>query len=211
MSDSGLVRGFVRHLFPRFVLRANLQLTYTFCLGGLAFTAFLLLLASGLLLLFHYRPSPEGAYASILYLETEVPGGEYVRRLHRLASHAMLVAIFLHSLRVVLTGAYRPPRQLNWIVGVGLLLLALLSAYTGYLLPMDQLAHWATQTGMELVATAVGGGALRSFLVPDEVGGPLSLQRFYVLHIAVLPLSVLGLSMLHFFRIRREKGTLPYL
>lgn len=211
MNDSSMVRGFVTHLFPRVVLARNLRLTYTFCLGGLAFSAFLLLLASGMLLLFDYRPSPDGAFASILYLESSVAGGEYLRRLHRLSSHALLAFIFLHTLRVVFTGAFRPPRELNWVIGVGLLCLAVLEAYTGYLLPMDQLAFWATRTGMELLATIPGGDLLRGLLVPDEVGGPRSLQRFYALHIAVVPLSILVLSMLHFFRIRRDKGALPYL
>lgn len=211
MSDGGMVRGFVSHLFPRVVLARNLRFTYTFCLGGLAFTAFALLVASGMLLLFDYRPSPEGAYASILFLESSVPGGEYLRRLHRLSSHALLVLVFLHTLRVIFTGAFRPPRELNWVIGVGLLCLAVFGAYTGYLLPMDQLALWATRTGMELLATIPGGDLLRRILVPDDVGGPRSLQRFYALHIALVPLSILVLSMLHFFRIRRDKGVLPYL
>jgi menaquinol-cytochrome c reductase cytochrome b subunit len=211
VSDGGMVRGFVSHLFPRVILARNLRFTYTFCLGGLAFTAFALLLASGMLLLFDYRPSPEGAYASILFLESSVPGGEYLRRLHRLSSHALLVFIFLHTLRVIFTGAFRPPRELNWVIGVGLLCLAVFGAYTGYLLPMDQLALWATRTGMELLATIPGGDLLRRVLVPDDVGGPRSLQRFYALHIALVPLSMLVLSMLHFFRIRRDKGALPYL
>lgn len=211
MSDERVVRGFLRHLFPRVVLERNLRLTYTLCLGGLAFTAFLVLLVSGFLLLFTYRPSPEGAFASILYLESSVPGGEYLRRLHRLSSHALLVLVFLHTLRVVFTGAFRPPREMNWVIGFGLLCLAVFGAYTGYLLPMDQLSLWATRTGMELLATAAGGGAVRRILVPDEVGGALSLQRFYALHVAAVPLGLLTLSMLHFFRIRRDKGALPYL
>ncbi len=210
-NDSGMVRGFLGHLFPRVVLASNLRLTYTFCLGGLAFTAFVLLLGSGMLLLFDYRPSPEGAYASILFLEGSVPGGAYLRRLHRLSSHALLAFTFLHTLRVVFTGAFRPPRELNWVIGFGLLCMGVFGAYTGYLLPMDQLALWATRTGTELLATVPGGDLLRQVLVPDEVGGPRSLQRFYALHIAVAPLSILVLSMLHFFRIRRDKGALPYL
>ncbi len=202
---------FLRHLFPRVVLQRNLRLSYTFCLGGLAFTALILLALSGVLLLFYYQPTSERAFASILYLESSVPGGRYLRSLHRVASHVLLILIFLHTLRVVLTGAYRRPRELNWVIGFLILCLSVFTAYTGYLLPMDQLAYWATQTGMELLAALPLGEALRAFLVPDGVGEPLSLLRFYALHIAWLPLAIFGLCLLHFYRIRKEKGVLPYL
>ena len=124
-AKNGLFNEFIRHLFPRMVRRQNLKITYTFCLGGLAFTAFIVLIATGLLLLFYYQPSSGGAFGSILFLESSVPSGLYVRSLHRLASHAFLVLIFLHTLRVILTGAYRKPRELNWIIGFFLLCLAL--------------------------------------------------------------------------------------
>ncbi|CAH2030985.1 cytochrome b N-terminal domain-containing protein [Trichlorobacter ammonificans] len=206
-----MMTDFLKHLFPRVVLEKNLRLSYTFCLGGLAFTAFLLLLLSGLLLVVYYQPTPERAFASILFLEASVPGGAYLRSLHRMASHALLVLVFLHTLRVILTGAYQRPRQLNWVIGFALLCLSLFEAYTGYLLPMDQLAYWATQTGMELLATLPLGESLRRLLVPDGVGQNLSLLRFYALHIVILPLAVLLLCMLHFYRIRKQKGLLPYL
>jgi quinol-cytochrome oxidoreductase complex cytochrome b subunit len=202
---------FLKHLFPRVVLKDNLRLTYTFCLGGMAFTAFSLLIASGMLLLFYYQPSPDKAFDSILLLESSVYGGRYLRSLHRLASHFLLVLVFLHALRVILTGAYQKPRHLNWVVGFSLLCLSVFAAYTGYLLPLDQLALWATQTGMELLNTAIFGSYIREILVPDGVGQPLSLLRFYVLHIVLVPLAVLLLSFLHFYRIRKNKGILPYL
>lgn len=211
MKNDGVIKEFVMHLFPRMVLRRNLKITYTFCLGGLAFTAFLTLLLTGFLLLFHYQPSTEGAFQSILYLESSVPGGWYLRNLHRLASNAFLILLFLHTLRVILTGAYRKPRELNWVIGFAILCLALFEGYTGYLLPMDQLALWATQTGMKLLSSVPFGGLLQSFLVPDDVGQPMSLVRFYVLHISLIPMTILGLSFLHFYRIRKDKGALPYL
>lgn len=206
-----MVTDFLRHLFPRVVLERNLRLSYTFCLGGLAFTAFLVMLASGMLLLAYYQPTPERAFNSVLYLETAVWGGRYLRSLHRLTSHVLLVLLVLHTLRVILTGAYQRPRQLNWVIGMLLLLLCVFEAYTGYLLPMDQLAYWATQTGMELLLTAPFGGFIRALLVPDGVGQSLSLLRFYALHIVVVPLSVLMLCLLHFYRVRKNKGVLPYL
>jgi len=205
-----VVRPFLLHLFPRRALANNLAITYTFGLGFLALTTLVLLASSGMLLLFYYSPSPERAHASIQFLEIDVWGGGYVRSLHRLASHALLVFLALHAVRVILTGAFKRPLKLNWIVGCLLLSLAVFSAYTGYLLPADQLAYWATLTGMELLRTLPLGDAMRSLLVPDTVGGPLSLLRFYALHVVVLPGAMLALSMLHFFIIRRQRGLLPY-
>jgi len=206
-----MINDFLKHLFPRVVIERNLRIRYTFCLGGLAFSAFLLMLASGMLLLIYYQPTPERAFNSILFLESNVWGGKYLRSLHRLASHALLLLIFLHTLRVILTGAYRRPRQLNWVIGFLLLCLATFEGYTGYLLPFDQLAYWATQTGMELLTALPFGGLLQALLVPDGVGQPLSLLRFYALHIVMLPLAMLSLCLLHFYRVRKNKGVLPYL
>src|SRR5512133_423953 len=206
-----MIADFLKHLFPRVVLEKNLRLSYTFCLGGVAFSAFLIMLASGMLLLVYYQPTPERAFNSILFLESTVWGGTYLRSLHRLTSHALLILLFLHTLRVILTGAYHRPRQLNWVIGMLLLLLCVFEAYTGYLLPMDQLAYWATQTGMELLRSLPFGDAARAVLVPDGVGGPLSLLRFFALHVAIIPIALLSMSMLHFFVIRRQKGILPYL
>lgn len=206
-----MLRELLKHLFPRFVRGDDLRIRYTLCLGGLAFTAFLVLFASGLLLLVYYVPSPERAYRSIQFLESSVWGGAYLRSLHRLSSHALLVLVALHMLRVVLTGAFLRPRRTNWLVGCALLFLAVFAAYTGYLLPMDQLAYWATQTGMELARALPFGDSIRALLVPDEVGGALSLLRFYALHVVLVPFAILGFSMLHFFVIRRQKGLLPYL
>ena len=206
-----MINDFLKHLFPRVVLERNLRFSYTFCLGGLAFTAFLIMLVTGMLLLVYYQPTPERAFNSVLFLESSVWGGKYLRSLHRLTSHTLLVLIMLHTLRVLLTGAYQRPRQMNWVIGCMLLFLALFEAYTGYLLPFDQLAFWATQTGMELLTTLPFGTALRHLLVPDGVGQALSLLRFYALHITIIPLSLLALSSLHFYRIRKNKGVLPYL
>ncbi|WP_041971113.1 cytochrome b N-terminal domain-containing protein [Geobacter sp. OR-1] len=206
-----MFRDFVKHLFPRVVLKRNLRFTYTLCLGGLAFTVLLVLLVSGSLLLFHYEPAPDRAYASILVLERDVWGGIYIRNLHRLSSHLFFAFIFMHTVRVLLTGAYQRPRQLNWVIGCGLMALAIFAGYTGYLLPMDQLAFWATQTGTELLRTLPCGDSLYGILVPDQVGGHLSLLRFYILHITILPLAILGFSGLHFYRVRKNRGVLPYL
>ena len=206
-----MLKELTKHLFPRLILEGNLRIAYTFCLGGLAFTCLLVLAGTGLLLIFYYSPSPAEAHASIQFLERAVWGGRYLRSLHRLASHGLLILVAFHTVRVILTGAFQRPRRLNWVVGCLLLFLSVFEAYTGYLLPMDQLAYWATQTGMELLRALQLGGVVRAVLVPDSVAGPLSLLRFFALHVAVVPLGLFSLSMLHFFVIRRQKGLLPYL
>jgi quinol-cytochrome oxidoreductase complex cytochrome b subunit len=206
-----VLKELVKHLFPRLVREGDLRVTYTFCLGGLAFTSLLVLTVTGLLLLFYYSPAPQTAHASIQFLETAVWGGAFLRSLHRQSSHALLVLLALHTLRVVLTGAFLHPKKMNWLVGCALLFLSVFAAYTGYLLPMDQLAYWATQTGMELLRALPGGNAVRSLLVPDDVGGPLALLRFYALHVVIVPLALFVLASLHFFVVRRQKGLLPYL
>lgn len=206
-----MITELVKHLFPRMVRQRDMRISYTFCLGGMALTAFLVLLVTGLLQLFYYRPTPAAAYDSIRFIESAVWGGRYLRSLHRLASHALLILMVLHMLRVILTGAYRHPRHGTWVVGTVLMFLAVAAAYTGYLLPLDQLAYWAAQTGMELLRILPLGQFVRELLVPDRIGGELSLLRFYALHIAVIPATMLSLIAVHFFRIRRAKGLLPYL
>lgn len=206
-----MIEDFIKHLFPRVVIERNLRISYTFCLGGMAFTLFMLLMVSGFLLAMYYQPHTDHAYNSIIYIEEQVFAGHFLHSLHRTASNFYLILLFLHTLRVILTGAYRKPREMNWVIGFILLCLGLFSGYTGYLLPMDQLALWATQTGMELLRVVPFGEWLHGFLVPDAVGQPLSLLRFYVLHVVVLPGVTLMLCFLHFYKIRKQKGVLPYL
>lgn len=205
-----MIRDFLLHLFPRMTVTRNLRIRYTMCLGGLAFTMFLLLTVTGILLMLHYTPGVQDSYRSILFIEEQVTGGKFLRSLHRMSSHLMLILLFLHTLRVLLTGAYSA-RRYSWVVGVLLLLLTVSAAYTGYLLPMDQLAWWATVTGMELLRIMPGGGVIADILAPGGVGTPLSISRFYALHVVVLPLGIVTGCMLHFFRIRKDKGVLPYL
>ena len=206
-----MLRDFIIHLFPRTVRREDLRPSATFCLGGLAFTTFLALAISGLLLAFHYVPSPSGAYGSILSIETDVAGGRYIRGFHRISSHAFLVLMALHALRVAVRGAYRPPRELTWLLGCGLMGLGVFGAWSGTLLPMDQLALWATQTGTELVRSLPFSGWLVAFLAPDGVGQPRTLVRFYFLHTMLVPAAIVILSGLHFYRIRKCRGVLPWL
>lgn len=205
-----MFKEFIKHLFPRVTIKKNLKFTYTLCLGGLSFTAFLILIISGILLALYYTPEPNNAYNSIIFIEENVSGGKYIRNLHRFASNTFLILIFLHILRVIYTGAFLS-RKYNWVIGLFLLFFSIFTGYTGYLLPMDQLAFWATQTGAELIKILPFGDYIYNILIPDGVGGRLTLIRFYALHIIILPVSIIILSFIHFFRVRRDKGVLPYL
>ena len=205
-----MFKEFIKHLFPRVTLKKNLRFTYTLCLGGLSFTAFIMLVISGILLAIYYIPEPSQAYDSIIFIEENVTGGKYIRNLHRFSSNAFLILMFLHILRVILTGAF-VSRKYNWVIGLFLLFLSIFTGYTGYLLPMDQLSYWATQTGAELIKILPFGDYIYNIIIPDTIGGRLSLIRFYALHIIILPFLISTLSFVHFFRVRRDKGVLPYL
>ena len=205
-----MFKEFIKHLFPKVTIKKNLKISYTLCLGGLSFTAFLILIVSGILLALYYTPEPNNAYNSIIFIEENVSGGKYIRNLHRFASNTFLVLIFLHILRVIYTGAFLS-RKYNWVIGLFLLFFSIFTGYTGYLLPMDQLAFWATQTGAELIKILPFGDYIYNILIPDGVGGRLTLIRFYILHIIIMPISIIILSFIHFFRVRRDKGVLPYL
>ncbi len=205
-----MFKEFIKHLFPRITLKKNLHFTYTLCLGGLSFTAFIMLVISGVLLAIYYIPEPNQAYDSIIFIEENVTGGKYIRNLHRFSSNAFLILMFMHILRVILTGAFLS-RKYNWIIGLFLLFLSIFTGYTGYLLPMDQLSYWATQTGAELIKILPFGDYIYNIIIPDTIGGRLSLIRFYALHIIILPFLISTLSFIHFFRVRRDRGVLPYL
>ena len=206
------------HLHPARVSAASIRLRRTYCLGGLALLAFVILTVTGLLLMFYYRPTPEHAYGDIEDIVHVVPFGRFLRNLHRWAAHAMVLLVIAHMARVFHAGAYRPPREFNWIVGVFLLVLTLFLSFTGYLLPWDQLAYWAVTVGTNMAAaTPVLGhlgpfsivgpdGDVRAFLLGDRVVGAAALLRFYVLHCLVVPF-VMGLLMaVHFYRVRRNGG-----
>jgi quinol-cytochrome oxidoreductase complex cytochrome b subunit len=197
------------HLHPVKVKRHGIKLSYTLCLGGLSFFLFILLTITGIYLMFFYRPAigPGMAYDDMIRLHTDVSFGVLVRNLHRWGGHLMVITVFLHMARVFYTGSYKPPREFNWVVGIILLLTTLLLAFTGYLLPWDQLALWAVTVGTEM------GGAAP--LVGDEVtfvllGGPVigaeTLLRWYTLHVLFLPFLLVIFVSLHFWRVRKDGG-----
>jgi quinol-cytochrome oxidoreductase complex cytochrome b subunit len=206
------------HLHPPRVSMASIRLRRTYCLGGLTFLAFVILAVTGLLLMFWYRPTPQHAYGDIEDLMHVVPYGRLLRNLHRWSAHAMVLLVIGHMARVFHAGAYRPPREFNWVVGVLLLVLTLFMSFTGYLLPWDQLAFWAVTVGANMGAAApvighagpvalVGEDAdVRALLLGDRVVGPAALLRLYVLHCVVVPLAAAVFMAVHFYRVRRDGG-----
>jgi quinol-cytochrome oxidoreductase complex cytochrome b subunit len=195
------------HLHSTKVRRRNLEITSTYHLGGISLVLSVLLTLTGLCLMLYYHPSVPQAYDDMKELQFVVSNGVFLRNMHRWAAHAMVLVVFLHMLRVFYHKAFRPPRQFNWVVGVGLLLVTLLLSYTGYLLPWDQLAFWGVSVGTNMVqATPVLGPQVRFLLLGGNIVGENALLRFYVLHCVLLPLLLaLGVAV-HLWRVRKDGG-----
>ncbi|MCS6806646.1 MAG: cytochrome b N-terminal domain-containing protein [Acidobacteriota bacterium] len=198
---------FFLHIHPVKVHRHTLRPTYTFGLGLISFFLFLILTVTGILLMFYYVPSTTQAYDRMLDLRGSVAFGTFLRNMHRWSAHGMVAAVFLHMCRVFFTGSYQSPREFNWVIGVLLFLVTLFMSFTGYLLPWDQLAFWAITVGTSIAAYApVFGQEIRFLLLGDNTVGQEALLRFYVLHVAVLPLILSLLVAVHFWRIRKDGG-----
>ena len=131
------------HLHPVRVKKHAVRYTYTFCLGGISFFLFLALTVTGVYLMFFYVPSISRAYQDIQTIENSVAFGSLIRNMHRWAAHLMVLTVFLHMIRVFYHGAYKPPREFNWAIGVLLLFTTIWLSFTGYLLPWDQISFWA--------------------------------------------------------------------
>src|ERR1700694_1270488 len=195
------------HLHPTRLHKTHVKITHTYCLGGITFFFFLGLTVTGVMLMFYYVPSPDRAFTDINSLETSVRFGMLMRNMHRWMAHGMVIAVFLHMMRVFYTGAYKPPREFNWVVGVVLLILTLMLSYTGYLLPWDQLAIWAVTVGMNMVGSApLAGQTSRLVLLGGLEVSNSALLRFYTLHVIGLPLLAAIFMAVHFWRIRRDGG-----
>ena len=173
--------------------------------GGIAYLLFMVLVITGVLLSFYYRPSVDEAYASLQYISTEVPFGWLVRDVHVWSANLIVLAILAHMARVFFTGAYRPPRETSWLVGVLLLFVVLAFGGTGYLLPWDQWAYWTSTEVMDVVRRMpILGGAIASFLTGDQFVSGATLSRFFALHVIVLPWAAFGLLVLHFVVVRKH-------
>jgi len=197
---------FFLHLYPIRVRREELGFRYTWFLGAASLILFLLLVVSGIVLMFFYVPAPQTAYRDVTALGTDVAFGSFLRNVHRWSAHLMVLAVAAHLARMFYRGAYKPPREFNWVIGVVLLLLTLLMSFTGYLLPWDQLAYWAVTVGTSMVSyLPVAGDSLQRVLLGGSTVGSATLVRFYVLHVAVLPALMVLLIALHLWRWRKDR------
>ncbi len=195
------------HIHPAKVKKENLKLKHTWYLGFITFFLFIILVTTGVALMFYYRPHPPQAYQDMKDLQFVVYLGSFLRNMHRWSAHGMVICVFLHMCRVFYTGSYKPPRQFNWVIGVFLFLLTLGLSFTGYLLPWDQLAYWAITVGTNIGSYApIVGAKIRELLLGGHTVGEAALLRFYVLHVAVLPSLVALLTMAHFWRVRKDGG-----
>ena len=195
------------HIHPVRVRQHAVKFAYTFCLGGLSFFLFLVLTVTGVYLMFFYIPSTTQAYSNILDIQAHQPFGLLTRNVHRWAAHLMVFFVFLHMMRVFYHGAYKPPREFNWVVGIILLFTTILLSFTGYLLPWDQIAYWAITIGTNFATyVPVFNTPTQILLLGGLEVGQNTLLRFYVLHIMVLPLVAAIFLAVHFWRIRKDGG-----
>ncbi|MCL4558385.1 MAG: cytochrome b N-terminal domain-containing protein [Deltaproteobacteria bacterium] len=212
-SDS-TARNFLLHWFPAKVTAKSMSFSYSMLLGTIILTLFSILTVTGLILMFLYVPSVERAYWSIKDLEFAIPYGWFIRDLHRVAAQLMVAVVFIHLVRVFLTGAYKHSekivgsyRPLNWWIGLALLIVTMLLSYTGYLLPWDQLALWAITIGDHIALSApIVGAAISKVLIGGTIIDQNTLIRWYVAHVFFLPVIIFLLILWHMWRIRKDGG-----
>jgi quinol-cytochrome oxidoreductase complex cytochrome b subunit len=202
-----LFNSLLLHFRPKTVPRQTLKFTLTWGLGGMAVVLVGMLFITGLMLKFSYQPVPDQSYASIVDLQNTVLFGRLIRNIHHWSGNALLLIVFLHFLRVFFTGAFHPPRQFNWVLGLVMFLLVLGSNFTGYLLPWDQLAFWAITicTGMLEYIPGIGIGLQKMVRGSSEIGA-VTLSNFFAVHTAVIPACLVILMPFHFWRVRKSKG-----
>jgi quinol-cytochrome oxidoreductase complex cytochrome b subunit len=197
----------------------SLRFSTTMAMGIASLSLFLILAATGVMLMIYYKPSTELAYGSIKDIHFAVPSGRMVRNIHRWGAHLMVLTVLLHMTRVFYAACYKKTRQFNWVIGMILLVLTLALSFTGYLLPWDQLAYWAVTIGANIAGSpaeltdSLGitqyvdpGGFVQEILLGASGVGQEALLRFYVLHVIVLPLAMVVLLSLHFWRVRKDGG-----
>jgi quinol-cytochrome oxidoreductase complex cytochrome b subunit len=203
---SGLVGGIRYFLFRKVPAETN----WFHTLGSATLTAFIVQLVTGVILAMYYKPDPESAYESIQTITNDLTLGWLVRGMHRWGASVFIILLFLHMGRVFLFGAYKYPREINWLIGVSILLLAMLEGFTGYLLPWDQTSYWATVVGININATAPIAGPFIAYLLRGgaEIGTE-TLARFYSLHMLVIPGALIGLITLHLYLVIRLGVTPP--
>lgn len=193
-----VLREFADHNVPDHV-------NWLYCFGGVTFLCFMIQAFTGILLAFYYQPTQDAAYRSVLHIMDDVPFGAIVRGLHAWTANIMIIMVIFHMLRVFFHGAYRPPRELNWITGVLLFFMTVTFGFSRFLLPMNQLAYWATKVGTEIAgAVPFVGPYVQAFLLGGEKIGDATLTRFYTIHVIILPVTLSVLLGMHFLMVRKQ-------
>ena len=179
-----------------------------FALGGTPAYLFIVQIFTGILLAFYYEASPQTAYASVEYITNEASYGWFIRSLHKWAATLMIASVILHQMRVFFTGAYRKPREINWMIGMLLLICTLSAGFTGYSLVFEQLSFWGATVGANIAdATPVIGGFIKAMMLGGETYNQATLSRFFILHAAILPVTIILLLVVHITIIRLQGVT----
>ncbi|NCF67455.1 MAG: cytochrome bc complex cytochrome b subunit [Chloroflexi bacterium] len=210
-DDRGRMRAvtnnLILHFHPTKVAKPALRFSYTWGLGGISTLLAMILVITGVLLMFRYDASVDRAYTSIQTMETEVLFGSLIRATHHWSANLLIITAFLHMLRVFFSGGFKKGRATNWLVGLALLLLVIAFNFTGYLLPWDQLAYWAITVGTSLLDyVPLVGSAISGFLLAGPEVGQGALRNFYAIHVAVLPAILVVLMSYHFWKVRKDGG-----
>ncbi len=185
--------------------------SWIYVFGSATLFLFVVQAVTGMFLAVYYAPTPDHAYDSVQYIQSEVLFGSFIRGLHHWGASGMVVMIGLHMLQTFLYGAYKPPREVMWMIGVVLFLLVMAFAFTGYLLPWDQTAYWATHIGINMVGTVpLVGDFLMRVARGGATLGALTLSRFFATHVLFLPALLIGLIALHMFVLRRVGPAGPW-
>lgn len=207
------------HLHPARINRDAVRYSFTWGMGGITFYLFIVLTLTGVYLMFYFHPTKVQAFRDILYLRHDVPFGNLLRNMHRWAAHAMVITVWLHMLRVFMTGSYKKPREFNWALGVLLLTLTMLLSFTGYLLPDDQLGFWAVTVGTNMArATPLVGhegplgpelgmtpfNDVRFAMLGGTIVDANALLRAYIWHCIAIPLIASVMMGVHFWRVRKD-------
>ena len=193
-----------RAVWQAIFLRKMPKVNWLYTLGSATLFTGIMQIVTGILLTIYYVPTPDHAYDSVSYITTQVPAGWLIRGLHHWGASAMVVLVILHMLRVILYGAYKFPREVTWLTGVALLLVVIGFGFTGYLLPWDQKAYWATTVGTRIAGTPpfIGDWILQVMRGGEELTA-ITLARFFGVHVWVLPLTLLTLIGIHMYLVIR--------
>jgi len=198
-------RDVVDHEVPEHVNPGSHFSAFVYCFGGLTFFITVIQILSGMFLTMYYAPDIVNAYQSVDFLTHRVAFGVIVRGMHHWGASLVIVMMFLHALRVFFTGSYKAPREMNWVVGMLIFLVMLGLGFTGYLLPWDDKAFFATQVGIKIAGDSpIIGGLVQRFLEGGNIVGAQTLTRFFALHVFFLPAVLLALLGGHFFMIRKQ-------